>query len=240
MDHVVGAVPLAESLDERRQLLDVACRALGSRVEAERVVDEAYRRWYRLTDPERLRMTSPRAWLTRVVDEACLTSPAPPWAGEEEWENRTPRPPYGEDAEPVEWARLRVRALRARPTAAGRQHEITRAVGQACTDQDAGRLRALLASDATAFFDSGGKIRALTRPVRGDEQVARSLLVLLAGQRRVTLRTGSVNGRTGLVARCDDRVAAVLALDIADASVLQVWVILNPDKLSSWNGPSRG
>ncbi|MER7926040.1 RNA polymerase subunit sigma [Streptomyces sp. NPDC096057] len=237
MDHVGGAVPLAESLDERRHLLDVACRALGSRVAAERVVDEAYRRWYHLTDPERVRMTAPRAWLTRVVDEACLTPPAAPWA-EEEWENRTPGVPYGADAEPVEWARLRRRVLRARPAPAARQHEITGAVGQACTDQDGPRLRALLASDATAFFDSGGKIRALTRPVRGDEQVARSLLVLLAGQRRVTLRTGSVNGRTGLVVRCDDRVAAVIALDIADSLVLRVWAILNPDKLRSWNGPT--
>ncbi|MFI0539651.1 RNA polymerase subunit sigma [Streptomyces sp. WSLK1-3] len=235
MDHVVGAVPLAESLDERRQLLDVACRALGSPVAAERVVDEAYRRWYHLTDPERLRMPSPRVWLTRAVDEACLTRPAPAGPGGEEREIQPLRALCGEDVDPVEQARLTVAARRARPVSARREHEITVAVRQACSDQDGLRLRSLLAPDAMAFFDSGGKIRALSRPVRGEEQVARSLLVLLAGQRRVTLRTGSVNGRTGLVARCDDQVAAVLTLDIADALVIQVWAVLNPDKLRSWN-----
>ncbi|MFJ6392599.1 RNA polymerase subunit sigma [Streptomyces sp. NPDC091972] len=235
MDHVVGAVPLAESLDERRHLLDVACRALGSRVAAERVVDEAYRRWYHLTDPERLRMPSPRVWLTQVVDEACLTGPAPVRPGVEEREIRALRALCDQDAEPVERARRSLGARRARPVSARREHEITVAVQQACSEHDGPRLRSLLAPDATAFFDSGGKIRALTRPVRGDEQVAGSLLVLLAGQRRVTLRTGSVNGRTGLVARCDDRVAAVLTLDIADSLVVQVWAVLNPDKLRSWN-----
>ncbi|MDH6553758.1 RNA polymerase sigma-70 factor (ECF subfamily) [Streptomyces sp. SAI-117] len=235
MDHVVGAVPLAESLDERRHLLDVACRALGSRVAAERVVDEAYRRWYRLTDPERVRMPSPRIWLTQVVDEACLTRPAPAWHGGDQREILALRASCGEDLEPVEWARSSLGARRARPVSARREHAITVAVRQACSDQDGPRLRSLLAPDATAFFDSGGKIRALTRPVRGDEQVAGSLLVLLGGQRRVTLCTGSVNGRTGLVARCDDQVAAVLTLDIADSLVVQVWAVLNPDKLRSWN-----
>ncbi|MGY5051239.1 RNA polymerase subunit sigma [Streptomyces sp. 900105755] len=231
MDHVVGAVPLAESLDERRYLLDVACRALGSRVAAERVVDEAYRRWYRLTDPERVRMPSPRVWLTQVVDEACLMRPP----GGEQREIHALRALCDEDVEPVERALLSVGARRARPVSARREDEITVAVRQACSDQDGPRLRSLLAPDATAFFDSGGKIRALTRPVRGGEQVARSLLVLLAEQRRVTLCTGSVNGRTGLVARCDDQVAAVLTLDIADSLVVQVWAVLNPDKLRSWN-----
>ncbi|MEU2782411.1 RNA polymerase subunit sigma [Streptomyces sp. NPDC007110] len=234
MDHVVG-VPLAESLDERQHLLDVACRALGDRVAAERVVDEAYRRWYRLTDPERVGMTSPRVWLTQVVDEACLTLPVPPRPGAREHAIPTVRELHGEDVEPLERARSSMRARRARPVPARREHEITVAVRQACGDQDGSRLRSLLAPDATAFFDSGGKIRALTRPVHGGEQVARSLLVLLAGQRRVTLCTGSVNGRTGLVARCDGRVAAVLTLDVADSLVLRVWAVLNPDKLRSWN-----
>jgi len=235
MDHVVGAVPLAESVDERRHLLDVACRALGSRVAAERVVDEAYRRWYRLTDPERVRMPAPCDWLTKVVDEGCQIRPASAWPGGEEWGIQALRASRDENVETVDRALLSVRARLARPVPARREHEITVAIRQACSDQDGPRLRSLLAPDATAFFDSGGKIRALTRPVHGDAQVAGSLLVLLAGQRRVTLRTGSVNGRTGLVARCDDEVAAVLTLDIADSLVFQVWAVLNPDKLRSWN-----
>jgi RNA polymerase sigma-70 factor (ECF subfamily) len=45
----------------------------------------------------------------------------------------------------------------------------------------------------------------------------------------------SVNGRTGLVVRYDRQVAAVIGLDITGGRVVQVWVILNPDKLRSWN-----
>lgn len=49
MDHP-DAEPIAELLDERRYLLDVAYRMLGSPGEAESVVDETYRRWYGLSD----------------------------------------------------------------------------------------------------------------------------------------------------------------------------------------------
>ncbi|MFG3142832.1 RNA polymerase subunit sigma, partial [Streptomyces sp. NPDC048211] len=66
----------------------------------------------------------------------------------------------------------------------------------------------------------------------------RSLLTLLARHPRTTLRTHSVNGRTGLVVRYDEQVVAVISLDIAGHLVVQVWVILNPDKLRSWNRPA--
>jgi len=47
--------------------------------------------------------------------------------------------------------------------------------------------------------------------------------------------THSVNGRTGLVTRHGRRVVAVISLDVSDDRVAQVWVMLNPDKLRSWN-----
>ncbi|MDW6065646.1 hypothetical protein SAZ11_57505 [Streptomyces sp. FXJ1.4098] len=103
--------------------------------------------------------------------------------------------------------------------------------------EDAGLLASLLWPDATAFFDGGGKVRALARPVHGGEQVAHSLMTLLVRRPRTTLTAQSVNGRTGLVARYDGQVAAVISLDIADRRVAQVWVVLNPDKLRSWNQP---
>ncbi|MGW5665489.1 hypothetical protein ACWEWG_36610 [Streptomyces sp. NPDC003758] len=62
MDHA-DAEPIAELLDERRYLLDVAYRMLGSPGEAESVVDETYRRWYGPSDTERRRIAAPRPWL---------------------------------------------------------------------------------------------------------------------------------------------------------------------------------
>ncbi|MEV7141638.1 sigma factor-like helix-turn-helix DNA-binding protein [Streptomyces tauricus] len=140
-----------------------------------------------------------------------------------------------ECAELVDRARRSLRARRAEPTPPHRQDEIADSVRQACADEDADRLGSLLAPDATVFYDGGGRIRALTRPVHGSVQVARSLLTLLAHHPRTTVHTHSVNGRTGLVARYDDQVAAVITLDIAGARVVQVWVMLNPDKLRAWN-----
>lgn len=77
----------------------------------------------------------------------------------------------------------------------------------------------------------------MTRPVHGSRQVALSLVTLLARRPRIALTAQSVNGRTGLVARYGRQVAAVISLDVADHCVVQVWVILNPDKLRSWNRP---
>ncbi|MEU9355586.1 RNA polymerase subunit sigma [Streptomyces griseoloalbus] len=141
------------------------------------------------------------------------------------------------DTELLDRARHSLRARAARPTPPRVEDELVDAVRQACADEDADRLATLLDPDAVAYYDGGGKVRALTRPVVGGPRVARSLLTLLARQPRTTLHTRPVNGRTGLVARYDGQVAAVVCLDLAGSRVVQVWVVLNPDKLRSWNRP---
>ncbi|WP_053851821.1 sigma factor [Streptomyces sp. NRRL B-24085] len=116
------------------------------------------------------------------------------------------------------------------------QHDrVVRAVRQACAAENPDRLRSLLAPDATVFFDGGGKVRTLTRPVHGARRVTRSLLTLLAGRPGTTLQCQSVNGRTGIVVRYGDKVAAVISLDVAGDHVVQIWAVLNPDKLRHWN-----
>ncbi|MFI5611883.1 RNA polymerase sigma factor SigJ [Amycolatopsis sp. NPDC051903] len=57
---------------ERRQLLNLAYRLLGSLAEAEDVVQESYARWYALPEPEREAIRSPGAWLTTVAGRICL------------------------------------------------------------------------------------------------------------------------------------------------------------------------
>ncbi|WP_372349509.1 RNA polymerase subunit sigma [Streptomyces sp. KL116D] len=137
-------------------------------------------------------------------------------------------------------ARRSLRARRGRPTSPQEQDAAAHAVREACAAQDADRLLRLLASDVTAFFDGGGKVRAQVRPVHGADPVARSLLTLLVPRARTTVDSHSVNGRTGLVVRYDRRVAAVISLDIADRRVVQVWVVVNPDKLLPWNRGAPG
>lgn len=57
---------------ERRTLLALGYRMLGTVADAEDAVQEAYLRWYRLTDTERERIVNPRAWLMRVTGRICL------------------------------------------------------------------------------------------------------------------------------------------------------------------------
>ncbi|MGW3989530.1 RNA polymerase sigma factor SigJ [Streptomyces sp. NPDC004830] len=57
---------------ERRRLINVAYRLLGSLAEAEDAVQEAYARWYALPVSRRREIRSPGAWLTTVTGRICL------------------------------------------------------------------------------------------------------------------------------------------------------------------------
>ncbi len=59
-------------LGERRHLIGVAYRLLGSLSEAEDAVQETYARWYRMSESDRRDIQSPGAWLTTVVTRVCL------------------------------------------------------------------------------------------------------------------------------------------------------------------------
>ncbi|QPE05662.1 RNA polymerase sigma factor SigJ [Microbacterium schleiferi] len=61
-----------EAIAERRHLVSLAFRMLGTIAEAEDAVQETYVRWYRLSDQERASIDSPRAWLTRAASRVCL------------------------------------------------------------------------------------------------------------------------------------------------------------------------
>lgn len=272
-------VPIAELLDERRRLLNVAYWMLGRKQDADDVVAETYRRWYGLSDDHRTHIAEPRSWLVKTVGGICLERLAP--TGRSHPGPVGAAPPHDLDEEvsqalldaldtlsPAERAvfvlndvfgmapgtvaaivgqteqecgelaargRHSLRTRWAHPTTPRQHDRVVRAVQQACVAENPDRLRSLLAPDATVFLDGGGKVRTLTRPVHGARRVTRSLLTLLAGRPGTTLHCQSVNGRTGIVVRYGDEVAAVISLDVAGDHVVQIWAVLNPDKLRHWN-----
>lgn len=57
---------------ERRGLLALAYRMLGTVADAEDAVQETYVRWYRLSETGRAAIRNPAAWLTRVASRICL------------------------------------------------------------------------------------------------------------------------------------------------------------------------
>jgi RNA polymerase sigma factor (sigma-70 family) len=59
-------------MSERRRLINLAYRLLGSLAEAEDVVQETYARWYAMSEPQQEAIESPGAWLTKVTSRICL------------------------------------------------------------------------------------------------------------------------------------------------------------------------
>ncbi|WP_369394355.1 RNA polymerase sigma factor SigJ [Streptomyces sp. CG1] len=63
---------LSVIISERRQLVSLAYRLLGSLAEAEDAVQETYARWYSMSRQQQAAIESPGAWLTRVASRICL------------------------------------------------------------------------------------------------------------------------------------------------------------------------
>ena len=63
---------LSAIISERRRLINLAYRLLGSLAEAEDAVQEAYARWYAMSPQQQDAIESPGAWLTTVASRICL------------------------------------------------------------------------------------------------------------------------------------------------------------------------
>lgn len=236
-----GTVSLAEMLDERRHLLDIAEWMFGADA-ADRIVHETYRRWYALDDDERAGIAVPRAWLTRVAGGICLELLAA--GGRIEGrdiavrgeEVRRPSPAI----DPVT-AWLRRHPQRDHPGEAllARHDGVVRRFAAACGAGDTAALASVLAADAIVVSDGGGKVRAAAHPTHGADAVARFMTALLAGRPRTVVTVRSVNGRTGLVLHRAGRAVAVVGVSTAGTAVTAAWITLNPDKLRRWHRPEH-
>ena len=289
-------------MGERRQLINLTYRLLGSLAEAEDAVQETYARWYSMSRQKQDAIESPGAWLSTVASRICLNVLGSARARREtyvgewipeplpeptEWitgrsggttidpadritldesvnmaflvvlESMTPaqrvafilhdvfRYAFAEVAEIVgrtpaacrqlaSSSRRRIDVSQALATPRAGQAGIVRNFRQAWEAKDIDTLIGLLDPDATASADSGGVASALPGPIEGDEQIARACVDLVERAPGLTILERTVNGQPGLVAQRDGVTAAVLAFDIADDRIKNMWVILNPEKLRHW------
>jgi DNA-directed RNA polymerase specialized sigma24 family protein len=99
-----GARPdpeLSAIMGERRQLINLAYRLLGSLAEAEDAVQEAYTRWYAMSREQQEAIESPGAWLSRVTSRICLDVLGSARARRERYVGEWVPEPL---PEPAEWA----------------------------------------------------------------------------------------------------------------------------------------
>jgi RNA polymerase sigma-70 factor (TIGR02957 family) len=136
-------------------------------------------------------------------------------------------------------ARARRHVQQRRPrfqTTREQRDELARRFFAAAEQGDLAGLETLLAHDVELTGDGGGKAPAIARVLRGRNRVARMLINwarLAARVPGLSLRQVEVNGGPGaLYLDAQQRLIAVLALDVTDAQITSISAIVNPDKLS--------
>ena len=111
----------------------------------------------------------------------------------------------------------------------------------ACQSADLGALESMLAQDAHAWTDGGGKVQAAGKVVHGRSNVARFFLGLvrkegaMVGELRLEL--GELNGWPAALMLLGDRVYCTCGIETDGTQIAAVHVVLNPDKLA---GIERG
>jgi RNA polymerase sigma-70 factor (TIGR02957 family) len=134
-------------------------------------------------------------------------------------------------------ARRHVQQRRPRfQTTREQRDELARRFFAAAEQGDLAGLEALLAADVELTGDGGGKVPALARTLRGRSRVARTLIDwarLGARLPGASVRSVEVNGGPGaLFLDAQQRLIAVVALEIAGGQITSINAIVNPDKLT--------
>jgi RNA polymerase sigma-70 factor (TIGR02957 family) len=121
-------------------------------------------------------------------------------------------------------------------TSREQRDELARRFFAAVEQGDVAGLEALLAHDVQLTGDGGGKVPALSRPLRGRSRVARAVgawMRLAARVPGVSLRPVEVNGGPGaLLLDADARLIGVWTLEITGGQIAGLNSIVNPDKLA--------
>jgi RNA polymerase sigma-70 factor (ECF subfamily) len=95
----------------------------------------------------------------------------------------------------------------------------------------------LLSADVVVIVDGGGNASITAEPAHGIRAGRELLERVISAYPGCAVDEQSVNGRPGLVARRDGTVVAVVAVRAWQRRAVDVLIVLNPDKLRSWNSP---
>ncbi|HUA22582.1 MAG TPA: RNA polymerase sigma-70 factor [Steroidobacteraceae bacterium] len=280
----------------RPRLFGIAYRMLGSRSDAEDILQDAYLRWHRGASQE---LRSPEAWLVTTVTRLCIDRLRAartqreqyigPWLPEPLIGDTAPAADaraelssslsiaflvvleqlepderaafllhevfdtdYAEIAEIlgkseaacrqiVSRARKRVRGRRPRTevTDAARRSVLER-FANAIQTQDKAALLELVADQASWTSDGGGRTRAALKAIRGRDHVVRFALGVLGRHAdKFAFEMTSVNGEPALAVRAEGKLFSVITVRTDGVRILDVYTVLNPDKLGAAPAPRR-
>src|SRR5690606_3059977 len=107
----------------------------------------------------------------------------------------------------------------------------------AAAEGDLGALTELLHDDVVFYGDGGGKVRSALRPIAGRDQVLRVLARPWERYPYGGAASAAASGRPVLWSRLGGK-RQLLAVDLRDGRVREMYGVLNPDKLGRVRPPS--
>jgi hypothetical protein len=114
-------------------------------------------------------------------------------------------------------------------------HDATvRAFAAAARAGDLAGLVAVLDPDVVLRTDGGGLVRAARHPVRGADRVARFLLGVVRKNPAAEVREQETPDGLGFALWVEGRVVGVVTLGITADRIMDVRMVVNPEKLTLW------
>jgi len=139
--------------------------------------------------------------------------------------------------------RARQRIQEKKPRFETTQEEVDAVANQflaVCRNGNLQDIEAMLTDDAILFSDGGGKVHAAPKPIEGSKRIAKLVSVVFRKLQTIgQLTLTTVNGQPGAVFTVDGRIYQIFSFTIESGRIQNVFVVLNPDKLSHWPVPSH-
>ncbi|AXL91729.1 RNA polymerase subunit sigma-24 [Streptomyces sp. CB09001] len=131
-------------------------------------------------------------------------------------------------------ARRHVRRGR-RARVSPRQHDETvRAFRDATAGGGIEDLLRVLAPDVELRVDGGGFVNAAPQVIRGSDHVARWFMGVMRKQPALRLERRDTADGLGFILRNEGRRYGMLTFEVCNENVTNVWLMLNPMKLTNW------
>jgi RNA polymerase sigma factor (sigma-70 family) len=132
-------------------------------------------------------------------------------------------------------ARRRVTESRRRAVSHREHDEVVRSFAAAVRSGDLAALISVLDPDVVLRADGGGFVTAARNPVFGADRVARFVLGVVEKGKGGDVLEQQTNDGLAFTYWDEGRIAGVVTIVVAAGVVSDVWMVLNPQKLTMWN-----